>query len=169
MERRLCRTCSRFKPRLKKVSSSAKEKEITQNKIMNPKVLFSVIAAVALAAIGSGTGRAQDIDTMRPVVVKTVPQAGSKEVAPGVMEVRVTFSKEMADKSWSWSTAWQSSGPEFIGSPKYEDGGRTCVVKVKLEPDKTYGWWLNSDRFHGFQDTGGRAAVPYLLVFKTKS
>ena len=132
------------------------------------KTLVTTLIAAALGWLIVSPTRAQDIDAMRPVVVKTVPQAGTKEVEPGVLEVRVTFSKNMADKSWSWSTAWQNSGPEFIGSPHYEDGGRTCVVKVKLEPGKTYGWWLNSDRFHGFQDTGGRAAVPYLLVFKTK-
>ncbi len=135
---------------------------------MKHRILITTLVTAALGLLAVLPGRAQDVDTMRPVVVKTVPQAGTKDVAPGMMEVRVTFSKDMADKSWSWSTAWQNSGPEIIGAPRYDSDSRTCIVKVKLEPGKTYGWWLNSERFHGFQDTGGRVAVPYLLVFKTK-
>ena len=111
---------------------------------------------------------AQDIDSMAPVVVKTVPEAGAKDVAPGVVEIRVTFSKTMADQSWTWSSAWKDSGPEFVGKPKYEADQKTCVVKVKLEPNKTYGYWLNSQNFHGFRDRQGHPAVPYLLTFKTK-
>ena len=106
---------------------------------------------------------------MAPVVVKTVPEAGSKEVSPGVVEIRVTFSKPMMDQSWSWSTAWKDSSPEFVGTPVYDADQRTCVVKVKLEPNKTYGYWLNSQNFHGFKDQQGHSAVPYLFVFKTKA
>ena len=40
-----------------------------------------------------------------------------------------------------------------------------CLKEKGLEFEDR---WLNSGKFHGFQDTGGRAAVPYLLVFKVK-
>jgi len=43
------------------------------------------------------------------------------------------------------------------------------VLKVKLEPNKTYGYWINSQNFHGFKDPQGHSAVPYLLVFQTKA
>jgi hypothetical protein len=112
---------------------------------------------------------AQDIDSIAPVVVKTVPEAGSKDVSPGDVEIRVTFSKPMTDQSWSWSSAWKDSAPESIGKPHYETDQKTCVLKVKLDPDKTYGYWINSEKFHGFQDQQHHPAIPYLLVFKTKS
>lgn len=108
------------------------------------------------------------IDTMPPVVIKTVPEAGSTNVAPGVVEIKITFSKPMRDQAWSWSTAWEKSDAEVVGKPKYEADGKTCVLKVKLEPNKTYGYWLNSQKFKNFKDSEGRPAVPYLLVFKTK-
>ena len=111
---------------------------------------------------------AQDIDSMAPVVVKAVPESGSKEVSPGVVEIRVTFSKPMADQSWSWSSAWKDSVPESVGKPKYDVDHKTCVMKVKLDPNKTYGYWINSPNYHGFKDQQGHSAVPYLLVFKTK-
>ena len=108
------------------------------------------------------------VESLPPVVVKTVPESGTKDVAPGVVEIKVTFSKEMADNSWSWSTAWKDSSPEMIGKPNYDTDRKTCVVKVKLEPGKTYGYWLNSQKFTNFKDNQGHAAVPYLLVFRTK-
>ena len=110
---------------------------------------------------------AQNMDNFAPVVIKTVPEAGSKTVAPGEVEIRITFSKDMADQSWSWSTAWENSAPESVGKPHYEADHRTCVMKVRLEPGKTYGWWINSQRFHGFQDTMTHPAIPYLFTFKT--
>jgi hypothetical protein len=110
----------------------------------------------------------QTVAGLPPVVVETQPVSGARDVEPGVTEIRVRFSKEMADGSWSWSTAWENSAPEIIGQPHYESDGRTCVAKVKLEPGRTYAWWLNSNQFKNFTDRAGRPAVPYLLIFQTK-
>ena len=136
---------------------------------MKTKTLVAILIAGALCAVGAATARAQDIDSMAPVVVKTVPEAGTKDVAPGEMEIRVTFSKDMTDQSWSWSTPWKDSDATSIGKPHYDTNHRTCILKVKLEPNKTYGYWLNSPNFHGFKDAQGHSAVPYLLVFQTKA
>jgi RNA polymerase sigma-70 factor (ECF subfamily) len=88
--------------------------------------------------------------------------------APAVVkEIKVTYSKEMADGSWSWSTAGKDNFPEMTGKPHYLEDKRTCVVPVKLKPGKTYAIWLNSQKFGNFKDADGRSAVPYLLVFKT--
>jgi len=103
-----------------------------------------------------------------PVVVETLPVSGAREIEPGETEIRVRFSQPMMNGSWSWSTAWEDSTPEFIGDPHYDNDGRTCVVKVKLEAGKTYAFWLNSDKFSNFKDNAGRPAVPYFLIFSTK-
>ena len=108
-----------------------------------------VIAAFAFCGLALFS-RAQDLDSAPPVVVKTVPEAGSKNVAPGVVEIRVTFSKEMMDKMWSAANAWQGSTPANVGEPRYEADRKTWVLKVKLEPGKTYGYWLNSPKFSSF-------------------
>ena len=134
---------------------------------MKTTTLTTVIVS-AFCVFVTHESRAQDIDSMPPVVVKSVPEAGAKNVSPGVTEIKVMFSKEMMDNSWSWSTAWKDSSPEIIGKPYYEADHKTCVVKVKLEPGKTYGYWLNSQKFGNFKDAKGHSAVPYLLVFQTK-
>jgi RNA polymerase sigma-70 factor (ECF subfamily) len=136
---------------------------------MKTKSLLTTLIIGAICQFAPSIGQAQDVDSMAPVVVKTVPEAGTKDVSPGIVEIKVTFSKEMTDQSWSWSSAWKDSTPESIGKPHYEADHKTCVMKVKLEPGKTYGWWINSQNFHGFKDAQGHSAVPYLLVFQTKS
>ena len=103
-----------------------------------------------------------------PVVVETSPVSGAQDVEPGVVDIRVRFSKPMTDNSWSWLTAWENSAPEFIGTPHYEADMQTCVAKVKLEPGRTYGFWLNSDQFLNFKDSENRPAIPYPLIFQTK-
>ena len=123
---------------------------------------------VSRVALQGPSPEARDIESMPPVVVKTVPESGAKNVAPGIVEIKVTFSKEMTDNSWSWSTAWQGSTPEAVGKPKYDADRKTCVMKVKLEPNKTYAYWLNSENFKNFKDQQKHPAVPYLLVFQTK-
>jgi hypothetical protein len=136
---------------------------------MKMKSLLIMTVVGTLCQITPRICRAQDIDSMPPVVVKTAPEAGAKDVASGEVEIKVTFSKDMKDGSWSWSTAWKDSSPEMIGKPQYSTDHKTCVLKVKLEPNKTYGYWLNSQNFHNFKDQQGHAAVPYLLTFQTKA
>ena len=103
------------------------------------------------------------------VVVSTIPMAGDDSVDPALTEIKVRFSKDMMDKSWSWATAYdQDAYPTTEGSPRYLEDGRTCVLPVKLDPGKTYAMWLNSEKFGNFRDKDGQSSVPYLLVFKTK-
>src|SRR5687767_5259366 len=108
------------------------------------------------------------VDSLPPVVVMTEPVSGSRGVEPGTREIRVTFSKVMTPRSWSWSTAWSNSTPEFVEGTRYEPDQRTCVIKARLDPGRTYAFWLNSDNFHNFKDAQGHPAVPYLLIFETK-
>ena len=134
---------------------------------MNRLAGFSL--AFACGLIGAAA-RADDVTlaSVPPVVAKTVPEAGAAEVDANLPEIRVTFSKDMKDASWSWSTLSEESFPKTVGEPKYLVDKRTCVLPVRLEPGKTYGLWLNSGNFGNFRDADGQSAVPYLLVFKTK-
>jgi RNA polymerase sigma-70 factor (ECF subfamily) len=122
-----------------------------------------------VAAFNQKQSSAPDItpSSVPPVVVKTVPESGSTNVPPGEFEIKVTFSKAMMDRSWSWCSVWDDSTPEGAAPPKYDADGKTCVSKVQLDPGTTYGYWLNTGRFQNFRDTEGHSAIPYLLVFST--
>src|SRR5271165_6855446 len=86
------------------------------------------------------------LETVPPVIVKTVPEAGASEVDPKLTAIKVTFSKDMQDGAWSWVTLSKESFPQVDGKPKYLADKRTCVLSVKLEPGKTYAIWLNSEK-----------------------
>jgi serine/threonine protein kinase len=136
----------------------------------NPEVQGALARIKALEQKNVGaTNKNLTLTEQPPVVVETLPISGAGDVAPGETEIRVRFSKEMADGSWSWSTAWENSTPESVGEPHYLDDHRICVLKVRLEPGQTYAWWLNSDAFKNFKDRAGRPAIPYLLTFQTEA
>ena len=131
------------------------------------RLLLACSLLLTTPAIAQEPEKEITVETVPPVVVKTIPEAGTKDVDPGLKQIRVTFSKKMLDKSWSWVTVSKSTFPAIDGKPRYLADGRTCVVDVKLEPNHTYGVQFNSRRFGNFKDADGRSAVPYLLVFKT--
>ncbi len=134
---------------------------------MNRKI--AVLAAGVACLFGSAV-RADDVtlESVPPVVVKTVPEAGASNVDPKITEIKVTFSKDMADGTWSWATQSKESFPKVEGKPKYLSDKRTCVLPVKLEPGKTYAIWVNHENYTNFKDADGQSSLPYLLVFKTK-
>ena len=134
---------------------------------MKPRRLTALLCFLA-AYLLTTISPAEDLIAMPPVVVKTVPEAGTLEVAPGEVEIKVIFSKEMTDQSWSLVDAWKDSTPQVLEKPKYGPDHKTWTMKVKLEAGKTYAYWLNSQKFMNFKDAQGRPAVPYLLAFKTK-
>jgi RNA polymerase sigma-70 factor (ECF subfamily) len=115
-----------------------------------------------------GDDQAPTVKNTAPVIVRTEPVAGDTKVDASVKEIKVTFSKEMKDGSWSWSQISKDTFPQLNGKPHFEKDKRTCVLPVKLEAGKTYVIWINPARFQGFVDTEGNPAVFYPLVFETK-
>ena len=131
----------------------------------------SLVFVPALSALFAtpliGQVKQSELDTAPPVVVRSQPTAGARNVDPSLNEIRVTFSKRMRPGAWSWVTAWEGSNATPVGKPEFTRDGKTCILAVKLEPNRTYGYWLNSKDSAKFQDAKGRKAVPYLLTFKT--
>lgn len=134
---------------------------------MKRSLTFLTTAFIAILLVSATEAEEVRVANMPPVVVSTVPQAGDTKVDPSITEIRVTFSKEMADGSWSWTQISDETFPPTTGKPYYLSDKRTCVLPVKLEPGRSYVTWLNSAKFGNFRDTGRRSAVPYLLVFET--
>jgi len=124
---------------------------------------FAMLAGVALV-------HATDVSVqgLPPVVVKTIPESGSLGVDHGLREIRVTFSKDMRDGSWSCVNLSGDTFPASAGDSRYEQDRRTFVWPVKLQPGKTYAILLNNEKYKNFKDVKGNPAMPYLLVFETK-
>ena len=127
-----------------------------------------IIAATIAVAAGVAQAEEPILANVPPVVVKTEPQAGASDVPASTGEIRVTFSKAMRDKDWSWVTVSPDSFPKLAGDPHFTADLTICILPVKLSAKKTYAMWINDANHQNFQDGGGRPAVPYLLVFNTK-
>lgn len=132
------------------------------------KPSFLAIASLSLLA-GAAAAETLTVASAPPVVVQTLPAAGSLDVAPGATEIRVVFSKEMmTDRMWSVVKASADTFPELAGDVRYLDDARTFVIPVRLEGGRAYALWLNTAEKDAFRDAAGRPAIPYLLVFQTK-
>ncbi len=129
---------------------------------------YTVTLFLTLGFLHSACSQEIDLGAIPPVVVKTVPQSGARNVSRDLKEIKVTFSKDMKDKTWSWIQLTKGSFPELTGKPRYLADKRTCVLPVKLKPGTTYAIWINTQKFTSFRDADGRPAVPYLLAFRTK-
>ena len=105
---------------------------------MKHKITFLIMLCFAATALLS-EAPAQDITlaVVRPVVVKTSPEAGADGVDPSRTEIRVTFSKNMQDGSWSWCALGRETYLGIGRTPKYLEHKRTCTLPVKLQPGKT--------------------------------
>lgn len=113
-------------------------------------------------------GGEKKVSDAPPVVVKSVPTAGDENVDPGLKELKVTFSKEMTDNSWSWATdTTRGAALNIVKAASYDKEKKTNTLPVKLEPETTYAVWINVDRFMNFKDADGTPSLPYLLVFRT--
>ena len=133
-----------------------------------------VVAFGALFSIVSLAGRLgaeeHSVASLPAVVVKTEPRAGLTNVDPNIKEIKVTYSKKMLDKSWSWGQISHETALKSTGKAHYLKDGKTCVLPVKLEPGHTYVVQLNAldGHFANFKDERRQPAVAYLLVFETR-
>jgi RNA polymerase sigma-70 factor (ECF subfamily) len=126
------------------------------------------MVALAASFLAAGDSLAMNLENQPPVVIRTSPESGAKDVDPSISEIRVTFSKEMMDGNWSWVQIAPENFPEIIRGPRYIEDKKTCIIDVRLEPGRTYIIWLNTQKFQNFKDTDSRPAQPYLLMFETR-
>lgn len=132
-------------------------------------LLITALAGLFCAPPGpAAAAKEVSIAALPPVVVRTVPESGDPAVDPGLTELRVTFSKDMLDRSWSWVQVSRESLPEFTGEVRYLPDRRTCVAPVRLQPGRTYALIINGGRHKSFKDSTGKEAMSYLLVFRTR-
>jgi tetratricopeptide (TPR) repeat protein len=115
-------------------------------------------------ATGGAVAGAED-----PLCVSTTPAAFSTDVDPGLTEISVTFDKEMADQSWSWTRGRGDTFPQTTSKPFYDAVRGTCTLPVKLEPGKVYWVGINHPRYQGFRGSAGAAAKQYIILFATKN
>ena len=120
---------------------------------------------VVTASIGASC---TETDSKAPNVIATFPISGSTDVDPSTSEISVTFDEPMKDGNWSWAYTKKNQFPKMNGQPYYMPGLTKNILPVKLESNKEYEIWINSEKHRNFKDQAGNSAIPFRLVFKTK-
>ncbi|NLX20504.1 MAG: Ig-like domain-containing protein, partial [Phycisphaerae bacterium] len=127
---------------------------------MNARPL--VTALVVLSRVAGEMAVAQ-----APKVAKTVPASEATDVAPGLDQIVITFDTPMKLNSHSLVVVGDLNFPDLVGDdPIYFPDNRTCIIKVKLQPNTAYGLGINSKTRTGFKSAeDGTPAVPFELRF----
>ena len=102
----------------------------------------------------------------RPKVVSINPANGAADADPKLENIRVVFDRPMADGSWS-IVGGGPSFPELVGKPSYDPTRTVWSVSVKLKPDCSYRFMLNSGRFNSFKSQDCVPLAPVIVTFKT--
>lgn len=81
----------------------------------------AILATALVVATLTGTARAQEVsvESLPPSVIKTVPTCGHAKVPATRTQIKVTFSKDMMDGSWSFTEISSDSFPEIVGVTKH--------------------------------------------------
>lgn len=110
-----------------------------------------LLVAIALLATGR-TAWALEPATS-PRVVATTPTLEARFADPALEKLVVRFDQPMHRTSWSWCGGGPLY-PEITGKPYFEDD-TTCVLPVRLEPERTYQLWINCPGYEGFRSRAG--------------
>jgi hypothetical protein len=107
-------------------------------------------------------------DSKAPRVINTFPLNESQSVDPALNEISVTFNEEMMDENWSWAYSDKSEFPQIVGQAYYTENNTKNVLPVRLESNKEYIIWINSEKHKNFKDKSGNSSVPFKFTFKTR-
>ena len=114
-----------------------------------------------------GAGAEWMAQAQKPVVVAMHPANGATGVDPATAELRVEFSVPMGGGySWTGGGDAYPAAPEEQ-RPRWTEDRRTCVLPVRLEPNREYRLGLNSPSHRNFQSAAGVPLDPLVYTFRT--
>ena len=114
-----------------------------------------------------GAGEKETTEIQKPAILEMWPANGADAVDPRTMELRVAFSVPMGG-----GFSWTGGGPDYPAVPEDErphwtEDQRTCVLPVRLEPNRQYRLGLNSPSHKNFQSAAGVPLDPVIYSFRT--
>jgi len=142
-----------------------------------PLAAMAVFAGLAIVTLtnaqspaGAGTPDAAGAGTADkqgpPEIIATSPRVGEMDVDPALVEITVTFDRDMGKGS-----SWTGGGPDYPPGPEGKKAiwrdKRTCVLPVRLEAGHYYRVGINSQSFQNFRSAEGVPARPSAIYFTT--
>ena len=124
----------------------------------------AIATTIALMALFGGHSGQPNAAT----VIRTNPSAGAV-VAPGPLELSVTFDRPMRPGSFSFVQKDPRTYPDCgRNMPLQSKDGRTFTLACTLEPGRSYEIWFNSPPYMNFMGVDGTPATPFQLKFRTR-
>jgi hypothetical protein len=102
----------------------------------------------------------------RPAILAMQPPNGAREVDPNLDRLVITFDREMAPRSWA---IVGPGAPEIVGELAYDEGHTTLTVPVRLEPGRSYTFFLNTPAHAGFASKVGAPLYPVRVDLETRT
>jgi hypothetical protein len=106
------------------------------------------------------------IASQRPKVIRMTPANGATGVDPNLESIQVVFDRPMKDQSWSLVGGGPHC-PESTGKPSYDSARTTWTIPVRLKPEWSYEFMLNSDSYDAFRSAEGVPLEPVTVRFET--
>ncbi len=106
------------------------------------------------------------LQAKRPRILWMTPTNGATQVDPGLTNLQVVFDRPMKNGSWAL-VGDAAQCPEGKGNPGYNANRTIWSVPVKLKPQFTYQFMLNSDSDDDFQSQDGVPLEPVAVTFTT--
>jgi len=101
-----------------------------------------------------------------PRITRMAPANGASDADPELTAIVIEFDRPMKDGSWS-VVGGGPHFPEVAGQPSYDAARRVLTWPVKLKPDWSYEFFLNSGKFQGFRAEDGAPLRPTHVTFQT--
>jgi hypothetical protein len=102
-----------------------------------------------------------------PKVVSMTPANGARDVDPKLAEIVIAFDRPMMDRMWSVVGGGQNF-PEITGEVHYDKTRRLFTMPVKLKPNWSYTFWLNSADYDAFRSAEGVPLESVKVTFTTR-
>lgn len=102
-----------------------------------------------------------------PLVISMTPSNGAQSVDPASRAIVIRFDRPMRPGSWS-VVRTEALFPELTGKLSYDARHLVLTIPVRLQPNTSYGFLLNSDKLTAFRSAQGVPLAPLRVSFRTK-
>jgi hypothetical protein len=105
-----------------------------------------------------------------PKIVASFPAQG-EVIAPGALVLHITFDQKMDEDGFSFApvsgTGTGGRMPDCLKTPRLLNDEKTFVLLCTTAPKTSYALAFNAAPHGGFENIGGKRAVPAQLAFST--
>lgn len=102
-----------------------------------------------------------------PAVVRMSPANGASGVSTAMTQLEIEFNMPMGGGFSFTTRGHKDRFPEGTGKPRWSADGKTCIMPVRLEPNRSYIIGINSRSRQNFRSAAGTPLPMVTWTFST--